>query len=1019
MNKWKKRSKGILVFLLILGFIGGMADHLQITAAAAQPVCICELLCTEASKAADCPVCGEDLSSCTGTLSAEQPDEKEDTDATDSPQISADSASDSQWESGKDLPADSKAPSEEESTPQPSTDLNADIEEADKDPTADSNADGEKEPDKDLPMDAEVTAVEELIKKLPSLDELKEFTQEEKTAVYEQVQKAFDAYESLKEDQKALLTGAEDLLKELLEYFTELAVPIPATEERIKNAWQAMTNAMEHWEAEVDLSGYQLTEADMALIWPDVAQDNPDLFYVFDYAYFTDKSTKLVTKCTFSYNTQYTQNSVAEYKAAIDKVFAEVIDNNMTDEQKALALHDYLVQHMVYDQSANDNPGFKKRNAYEALVNGIGVCQGYTLAYAALLEKAGIEVDYCKSASMNHIWNYVKLNGNWYHADLTFDDIAANNQTGETGYVKHEYFLLSDAAMAQAQLPHQWDTNPITCNDTTYDNSWHKTASIKESAIYPVNGSFYYLKGETVEGAPNTIYRGATLIKREINGAETTVGSFEIENLGISGGWPMYGMSFSRLSCSKGVLYFNVGNSVYAFRPSTDAKPVKFYQYEEQNNCIITGMLVNGNEMTLEIFNPTTAKMEEKIKLPISSVTGSEEQKNFAFSQKSKTVTYGNPDFTMIAKGAETGSSVSYKSSDSSIASVDPATGLIKIQKAGTVVITATASETPDYLEAKSTCTLTIAPKALTWDTSALEATDRLALIKDGKATLYGELKLAGILEKDKASLSFHCPGDKLTGIYETIAEGRQKVKLSWKSPDDTATLQGNGKENYTMPAALPEISGRISVLNESYQESANGTALKLQIENTISQVPDSFKDKEHLNTPGKIIKELKLKLREKFSDIAEANIAVYDVELLINVNGLGWQKVTKDNFPSEGLTITLPYPSGTGRNTHDYVVSHMFTADMNGFYAGDIEYPTVTKTEKGLTFKVYGLSPVSIGWKEISSSASQSTGSPSSVNKVTSPSTGDTSSVILYLLLAAAAFTGVLRLYTAARKSK
>ena len=82
------------------------------------------------------------------------------------------------------------------------------------------------------------------------------------------------------------------------------------------------------------------------------------------------------------------------------------------------------------------------------------------------------------------------------------------------------------------------------------------------------------------------------------------------------------------------------------------------------------------------------------------------------------------------------------------------------------------------------------------------------------------------------------------------------------------------------MPAALPEISGRISVLNESYQESANGTALKLQIENTISQVPDSFKDKEHLNTPGKIIKELKLKLREKFSDIAEANIAVYDVEL-------------------------------------------------------------------------------------------------------------------------------------------
>ena len=36
---------------------------------------------------------------------------------------------------------------------------------------------------------------------------------------------------------------------------------------------------------------------------------------------------------------------------------------------------------------------------------------------------------------------------------------------------------------------------------------------------------------------------------------------------------------------------------------------------------------------------------------------------------------------------------------------------------------------------------------------------------------------------------------DKLTGVYETVAAGRQKVKLSWKNAQDTAVLQGDGCE--------------------------------------------------------------------------------------------------------------------------------------------------------------------------------------------------------------------------------
>ena len=694
---------------------------------------------------------------------------------------------------------------------------------------------------------------------------------------------------------------------------------------------------------------------------------------------------------------------------------------------------------------------------------------------------------------MNHIWNYVKLNGNWYHADLTYDDATASSQVGETGYVKHTYFLLSDAAMRNAQ--HAWEDNGVTCDDTAYDNSWHKTAPITESAIYTVGGSSYYLKGEIVSGSQNTLYRGATLIKRETDGTETPVASLEIEDLGS--GWPMYGMSFSRLSSSKGTLYFNVGNSVYAYCPTINAAPVKIYQYRDANSCIVTGLLAEGDEMTLEIYNPKTYKIEEKIKVPlfalsanttkvkvgyttapvltanplatgftwskqgaggnwetINGATGSsytletglaagsyryraaatlggkavsaeivitvmdqEEQKNFAFPEAARRVTYGDGDFTLTAQGAEAGSVVRYSSQTPSVATVDPVTGKVKILKAGSTVIVATAGETEDFMEARSTYTLTVSQKALTWDVSALEARDRLDRVQDQKATLYGELKLAGILERDASAVRFVCPADKLSGLYRTVAAGSQKVNLSWKSEQDKAVLQGEASGNYTMPGALPEITGRISVLDSSLPllpESTEGTGFMVQVEYGLSEVPASFRDKEHLNTPDKIERAMKVKLQEKTSGIPEENIVIYDVELLININGTGWQKATKDNFPTSGLTITLPYPSGTGRDTHDFVVAHMFTADMNGFRAGDVEHPAVTKTEKGITFKVYGLSPISIGWKDVeknnsSSGGSSASGTPSSTaNRVGSAATGDQSPILLYVLLAVGATFGI-----------
>lgn len=213
------------------------------------------------------------------------------------------------------------------------------------------------------------------------------------------------------------------------------------------------------------------------------------------------------------------------------------------------------------------------------------------------------------------------------------------------------------------------------------------------------------------------------------------------------------------------------------------------------------------------------------------------------------------------------------------------------------------------------------------------------------------------------------------------------------------------------MPANLPDIQGNIRTEDE--------TIFRTEVENGISKVPDSFKNKEHLNTPEKIEKEIKLKLQEKFSEIKAANIVVYDVELLININGFGWEKATKDNFPAQGLLITLPYPSGTGKDTHNFAVTHMFTEDMNGCRAGEVEHPAVTKTDDGIRFKVYGLSPIAVGWQEVKSGSSQGGGSSSSANTVKSPRTGDISPVMLYVLLLTAASGTLIALSFKTKKNR
>ena len=94
-----------------------------------------------------------------------------------------------------------------------------------------------------------------------------------------------------------------------------------------------------------------------------------------------------------------------------------------------------------------------------------------------------------------------------------------------------------------------------------------------------------------------------------------------------------------------------------------------------------------------------------------------DEQTGFKFENNTTSVTktYGDEDFTIAASGGATGSSVTYTSSDETVAKVDE-DGKVAIVGAGITTIKAKASETADFEEKEISYTLTVKPKTLAKD---------------------------------------------------------------------------------------------------------------------------------------------------------------------------------------------------------------------------------------------------------------------------------------------------------------
>lgn len=182
--------------------------------------------------------------------------------------------------------------------------------------------------------------------------------------------------------------------------------------------------------------------------------------------YLMDKASGVYYLRTNSY-IQVADDAYPSVASFVNKAVSQAKqETDGTEYEMALYLHDWLLDQLEYDYS------LKWSMAESALTRGLGTCQAYESAYAKLLSASGIENAEIRDTYDGHTWNAVKLDGEWYQVDCTWDD-TSDNFYGDLDQ-RHLYFCLTDELMVIAHPGHEkiYTTDGYVTRSTNLENNF-------------------------------------------------------------------------------------------------------------------------------------------------------------------------------------------------------------------------------------------------------------------------------------------------------------------------------------------------------------------------------------------------------------------------------------------------------------------------------------------------------------------------------------------------------------------
>lgn len=192
-------------------------------------------------------------------------------------------------------------------------------------------------------------------------------------------------------------------------------------------------------------------------------------------------------------------------------IIDEIIKDGMTDYEKELAVYNWQVDYVSYDEEHFSPIPVEDVDKYNYYPYGVlkyhsAICVGNATTFKLFMDMLDIDCKIIHSTEDGeHAWNLVCLDDEWYHVDVTFDG----------GYKEpdYAYFNVPDSFKVDGGYPWNRDEFPAAegykycyCyNNAVEVNNLDDIKQLTNDAVNNGGGSIYIKSKEYIEGVENVI----------------------------------------------------------------------------------------------------------------------------------------------------------------------------------------------------------------------------------------------------------------------------------------------------------------------------------------------------------------------------------------------------------------------------------------------------------------------------------------------------------------------------------
>mgnify|MGYP002624557236 CR=1 FL=1 len=159
------------------------------------------------------------------------------------------------------------------------------------------------------------------------------------------------------------------------------------------------------------------------------------------------------------------EQEVDEALSGLERVFG--FDEETSEYERARTVYDYVCDNVSYDRvHVKNGHYFLRSTAYAALIRRTATCQGYSVLLYRMFREAGLDARIITGEARDgfHAWNIVKVDGNYYYVDATWDE----------GREEKEFFLKGSRDCAEHVPAREYRKKAFTANYPVSEYAYDK-----------------------------------------------------------------------------------------------------------------------------------------------------------------------------------------------------------------------------------------------------------------------------------------------------------------------------------------------------------------------------------------------------------------------------------------------------------------------------------------------------------------------------------------------------------------